>query len=70
MCDWCVQVEDILEFMLFAQAYAPATLSKASMSLEPLMTFVVLLLAHPTLLNSPHLCAKLGDVLYHGASLC
>ena len=68
---WCVpccvsQVEDILEFILFVTRYSPATLSRASASLEPLMTFVVFMLAHPTLLNSPHLCAKFGDVLFSG----
>ena len=55
-----------MEFILFVTRYSPQTLARASASLEPLMTFVVFMLAHPTLLNSPHLCAKLGDILFSG----
>jgi hypothetical protein len=59
-------VEDILDYTLFVTRYTPQTLTRGAVgsSLEPLMTFVVFLLAHPSLVHSPHLRAKLGDVLF------
>jgi Ubiquitin elongating factor core len=59
-------VEDILDYTIFITRYTPQTLTRGAVgsSLEPLMTFVVFLLAHPSLVHSPHLRAKLGDVLF------
>eukprot|EP00904_Undaria_pinnatifida_P013657 jgi/Undpi1/9421/HiC_scaffold_27.g11878.m1 len=55
-------VEDIIDLILFLTNHHPATLGTCQ--LYPLMTMVVFLLAHPSLVRSPHLRASLGDVLY------
>lgn len=57
-------VEDVLELLNLIVKYSPQTLQRFAMSLEPLMTFIVYLLAHPSLVRSPHLRAQLGDVLF------
>eukprot|EP00611_Tribonema_gayanum_P019689 TRINITY_DN3451_c0_g1_i4.p1 TRINITY_DN3451_c0_g1~~TRINITY_DN3451_c0_g1_i4.p1 ORF type:complete len:754 (+),score=251.32 TRINITY_DN3451_c0_g1_i4:167-2263(+) len=58
-------VEDVLDLVDFSTQYNPRLLSRGGLSFEPLMTFVVYLLAHPSLVRSPHLRAKFGDVLFN-----
>jgi ubiquitin conjugation factor E4 B len=57
-------VEDIPDFLLFVERYAPKVLDSGGPNLSSVMDLVVLLLSQPSLVRSPHLRAKLGDVLY------
>ncbi|CAM9543631.1 unnamed protein product [Chrysoparadoxa australica] len=55
-------IDDVLDFFIFLSKWEPEPLSSAL--LHPLMDLSVFLLAHPSLVRSPHLRAKLGDLLY------
>lgn len=56
-------VDDIMTMLLFVAKTSPATLR--AVNLEPVLSLVVFFLRRPWAVQSPHLRAKLGLVLYH-----